>query len=398
MDIFLLYQYIITGVLALLLINFILNNIQFKNTARVQLSPETIKENPLISVLVPARNEEDNIKRCLLSLMKQDYKNIEILVLNDNSTDNTAGIVSGLARKDKRITLHHGKPLEKGWLGKSFACYQLSKFAKGKYLVFTDADTLHFPNSIGSSVACLLKYKVDALSLFAKQIMVTIHERMMVPAGNYMIFWFLPLILIRKAKSALFCTAIGQFMLFKKEVYEKIGGHKAVKSRILEDVIISKQVKKCGYKFMIFDGRHSLYCRLYHNFSEVVKGYSKILFAAFGFNAYMMLTAILFVSAIFLLPFIMLPISILFDWAQIHINLMIIQVIMIFITRVIFTFRYRSKAIDAFLHPLAFIYLIAIAITSVFQVKYGAGIYWKGRTYAVSEEEELTLVNDNFKQ
>ncbi len=398
MDIFLLYQYIITGVLALLLINFILNNIQFKNTARVQLSPETIKENPLISVLVPARNEEDNIKRCLLSLMKQDYKNIEILVLNDNSTDNTAGIVSGLARKDKRITLHHGKPLEKGWLGKSFACYQLSKFAKGKYLVFTDADTLHFPNSIGSSVACLLKYKVDALSVFAKQIMVTIHERMMVPAGNYMIFWFLPLILIRKAKSALFCTAIGQFMLFKKEVYEKIGGHKAVKSRILEDVIISKQVKKCGYKFMIFDGRHSLYCRLYHNFSEVVKGYSKILFAAFGFNAYMMLTAILFVSAIFLLPFIMLPISILFDWAQIHINLMIIQVIMIFITRVIFTFRYRSKAIDAFLHPLAFIYLIAIAITSVFQVKYGAGIYWKGRTYAVSEEEELTLVNDNFKQ
>ncbi len=398
MDIFLLYQYIITGALALILINFIINNILFKDTSKVELSPETIKENPLISVLIPARNEENNIKRCLTSLMKQDYENIEILVLNDNSTDNTAGIVSELARKDKRIKLYHGKPLKKGWLGKSFACYQLSKFAKGKYLVFTDADTLHFPNSIGSSVACLLRYKVDALSVFANQIMVTIHERMMVPSGNYMIFGFLPLFLIRKAKSALFCAAIGQFMLFKKDVYEKIGGHKAVKGRILEDVIISKQVKRCGYKFMIFDGRHSLHCRLYHNFKEVVRGYSKVLFAAFGFNVYMMMTAIFFVSVLFLLPFIMLPISILFDWAQMHVSLMIIQVIMILITRLIITFRYRSRIIDAFLHPLAFIYLIAIAITSVFQVKYGAGVYWKGRTYDVSEEEEINLVNDNFKQ
>ena len=397
MSIFLLYQYIITGVLALLLINFIINNIQFKDTAKVQLSPETIEENPLISVLIPARNEEHNIRRCLVSLMKQDYKNLEILVLNDNSTDNTAGVVSELARKDKRIKLYHGKPLEKGWLGKSFACYQVSKFAKGKYFVFTDADTLHFPNSIGCSVACLLRYKVDALSVFAKQIMVTIHERMMVPSGNYMIFWFLPMVLIRKAKSALFCTAIGQFMLFKKEVYEKIGGHKSVKSRILEDVIISKQVKKCGYKFMIFDGRHSLYCRLYHNFKEVVKGYSKILFAAFGFNTYMMLTAILFISALFILPFVMLPISILFDWALIHVNLLTIQIIMIFIARLIFTFRYRSKVIDAFLHPLAFIYLISIAINSIFQIRSGAGVYWKGRTYDVSEEE-LKLINDNFKQ
>jgi len=393
----LLYQYIITGALALILVNFIINNILFKSTAGIRLSPETIKENPLISVLIPARNEEDNIKRCLTSLMKQDYKNIEILVLNDNSTDNTARVVSELIRKDKRIRLYHGKPLEKGWLGKSFACYQLSKFAKGKYFVFTDADTLHFPNSIGNSVACLLRYKVDALSVFAKQIMVTIHERMMVPSGNFMIFGFLPLILIRKAKSALFCTAIGQFMLFKKEVYEKIGGHKSVKGRILEDVIISKQVKKCGYKFMIFDGRHSLYCRLYHNFKEVVKGYSKILFAAFGFNVYMMITAISFVSVLFLLPFIMLPLSILFDWTPILVNLLIIQVVMILITRLIVTLRYRDKAIDAFLHPLAFIYLISIAITSVFQVKFGAGVYWKGRTYDVSEEEELNLVNDNFE-
>ncbi len=397
MDIFLWYQYIITGILVLILINFIINNILFKNTSRIKLSPETIKENPLISVLIPVRNEESNIKRCLLSLRKQDYRNLEILVLDDNSTDNTAKIVSELAAKDERIKLYRGKPLEEGWLGKSFACYQLSKYAKGKYLVFTDADTLHFPNSIGCSVACLLKYKLDALSVFAKQIMVSIHERMMVPSGNYMIFGFLPLFLIRKAKSALFCTAIGQFMLFKKEVYEKIGGHKSVKNRILEDVIISKHVKKCGYKFMIFDGRHSLYCRMYHNFKEVLNGYTKVLFAAFDFNIFMISIAIISVSVLFLIPFIMLPLAILFDWAPRHTNLLMLQVIMIFITRIIIAIRYRSKVIDILLHPLAFIYLISIAITSVFQARYGAGIYWKGRTYDVSEEDKLKLVNDTFE-
>src|SRR3972149_1006586 len=122
------------------------NNILFKSTANYPLPESLKKSTPLVSILIPARNEAENIKRCLRSLLKQDYPNIEILVLDDNSDDGTSISVKKLAEKDKRIRLIAGKPLKKGWLGKCYACWQLSKYAKGKYLIFTDADTLHFEN------------------------------------------------------------------------------------------------------------------------------------------------------------------------------------------------------------------------------------------------------------
>lgn len=397
MDIFLLYQYIITAVLLFVLLNYLLNNILFKDSSRFKLPQHIIHENPLISVLIPARNEEDNIKRCIISLTKQDYKNIEILVLNDNSTDNTAGIVTQLSEKDSRIKLYNGKKLEKGWMGKNYACHQLSKYARGDYLLFTDADTLHFPDSISSALACLLRYKLGALSVFAKQIMVTIHERMMVPFGGYMILCFLPLYLIRKSKNPLFCTAIGQFILFKKEVYEKIGGHESVKSEVLEDIKISKRVKECGYKFMIFDGRNNLYCRMYKNFMEVVRGYSKVLFAAFDYKIYIISVAMILMSAVFLFPFIMLPLGIVFRWPIIILDLIILQIIIILITKIIFSIRFQCKAVDILLHPLSIVYLILIAMNSIFSTVSGAGVDWKGRVYDVRKKDEVVLISDSYK-
>ena len=397
MDILLLYQYIITAILLFVLINFLINNILFKDTSRFKLPENILAQNPLMSILIPARNEEENIKRCIISLTKQDYENIEILVLDDNSTDDTARIVLELSQKDPRIKLYSGEPLKKGWLGKSYACWQLSKYAKGDYLIFTDADTLHFPNSISSSVACLLRYNLDALSVFPKEITVTLHERMIVPFGKYMILSFVPLYLIRKSKSVLFCTAIGQFMLFKREVYKKIGGHKSIKSKVIEDIMISKQVKRCGYKFMIFDGRSSLYCRMYKNFREVVRGHSRTIFAAFDYNIYIITIAIILMSAIFLFPFIMLLVGILFDWPAILINLIILQIIIILIPKIIFSIRFKCKAVDIILHPISMVYLIYIAINSIFNTKIGMGVNWKGRIYDVREEDELRLVSDNYK-
>lgn len=400
MSLFLLYQYIVAIILLFIMINFIINNFVFKNTINHRLPYSFLKEDPLISILIPARNEQDNIKRCINSLLKQDYSNLEILVLDDNSTDMTAVIVEKISKKDNRVKLYHGKPLARGWLGKSYACQQLSEYANGDYLAFIDADTLHFPTSISSSVACLLKYRVDALSVFAKQIMVTIHERMMIPFGNFMIMGFMPLALIKKTKSVLFCTAIGQFILFKKDVYEAIGGHESVKGEILEDIHISKQVKKCGFKFMIFDGRSNLYCRMYHNFKEVVHGYSKVIFSSFDYNLTMISIALIIITAIYLMPFVMLPLAILFDWPLVIINIIILQIIFVMVTKIILAIRFKMKATDVLLHPLSVIYLLSMALNSVYQFRFNIGVYWKGRTYNVSgdgEDEELKVVNDSFK-
>ena len=219
MDYFLYYQYIITGLLAIILINFIINNFAYRSPLNYKLQDSFISNDPLISILIPARNEEDNIDLCLRSLSKQDYSNIEILVLDDNSTDKTCLVVEKWAQKDHRIRLLKGKPLIKGWKGKSYACHQLSLQAKGKYLIFTDADTLHFPDSVSSSLAALEANKLDALSIFPRQIMVTIHEKMVVIFINIAVLGLLPIYLLRKIKSPKLSIANGQFFLFKRSDY-----------------------------------------------------------------------------------------------------------------------------------------------------------------------------------
>jgi len=393
MEPFLYYQYFILLILFIILINFIVNNLLFKRISSYTL-PEDIKNNPpLVSILIPARNEEASIKRCLNSLLKQDYPLIEVIVLDDNSVDRTYDIASRLSKKDSRLRVIKGKKLKTGWLGKSYACHQLALQAKGSILLFTDADTLHFKDSVSCALAAMLSRDYGGISVFSHQIMVTFHERMMVPFGNLMILCFLPLGLVCASKNPLFCTAIGQFMMFRRGVYDKIGGHRSVKKEILEDIHISKMVKKSGYRFMIFDGSKKLYCRMYKNLKEVIRGYSKVLFAAFDYQFHNFLIAFILVTGIFLLPFVFLPMAILFDWPLVLLNTIILQVLVIFLIRIIYAVRFKTRSIDILLHPVSILYLLLIAINSFHKCRFGSGIYWKERTYDVSDEEELKLVD-----
>ena len=205
MDLFYFYQFVIFAVLSVLLINFLFNLYLFRNIRNYKDIDDVLVNQPLVSILIPARNEERNIERCLKSILNQDYKNTEIIVLNDNSTDRTGEVVKKLAEKDSRIRLVSGKPLPQGWLGKNFACFQLSRYAKGDYLIFTDADTYHFNSSVKSALACLITNRLDAACPFPRQIMVSLSERMAIPFINFAILLFMPLALIRKSKNPLFC-------------------------------------------------------------------------------------------------------------------------------------------------------------------------------------------------
>jgi chlorobactene glucosyltransferase len=353
--------------------------------------PETILDkNPLVSVLIPARDEEKNIGRCLRSLVKQDYRNLEILVLDDNSSDNTGIIVNEWANKDSRVRLITGKPLIRGWKGKSYACHQLSRQAKGKYLVFTDADTLHFPDSVSSALAALCESKLDALSVFPRQIMVTIHERMVVIFINLAVLALMPISLIRKVKSSKLCIANGQFILFKRETYDSIGGHRNIRKDIVEDVAISKEVKKYGFRFKIFDGRKSIHCRMYDGLGEATRGFSKFIFAAMNYSITKLAAVITMVMLLFLAPVIFLPFALyLENWPLlVNVNL-IAQVSIIFIIRVVMTFRFKSRILDIILHPLSMLYIAGLAMNSVYQARFGKGIYWKDRVYDIKDEEEF---------
>jgi chlorobactene glucosyltransferase len=389
MDYFLYYQYIITGLLAIILVNFIINNFYYRSPSKYKLQDSFISKDPLVSILIPARDEEDNIGRCLRSLSKQDYRNIEILVLDDNSTDNTGTVVEEWIQKDSRIKLLKGKQLIKGWKGKSYACHQLSQQAKGKYLIFTDADTLHFPDSVSSSLAALEANGLDALSIFPRQIMVSIHEKMVVIFINIAVLGLLPVYLLRKIKSPKLSIANGQFFLFKRSTYDKVGGHTNIRKDIVEDVALSKQIKKCGFRFMIFDGRKNIHCRMYSGYEQVVRGFSKFIFAAMNYNILSLVSVIIMILILFLLPAIFLPMGLyLFDWPlMVNVNLFA-QVSIILIIRIVMTFRFRQRIIDIVFHPFSMLYIAVLSANSVYQARFGKGIYWKDRYYNIDDSEE----------
>ncbi len=365
-------------ILFIILANYIINNLQLKKIRSFALMAKK-EDLPLVSVLVPARNEEANIKKCLASLMRQDYPATEVIMLDDNSTDRTYDIASKLSKKYKRMRVIKGKKLKEGWLGKNYACWQLALEAKGSVYLFTDADTVHLKDSVSSALAAMSCTGCGGISLLPHQQMVTFHERMMVPFGNLVILCFFPVSLINKRGYPLFCSAMGLFMMFRKEVYNKIGGHKSVKSEILEDLHIARIVKKQGYKFMLFGGEDKVRCRMYRNLKEVAKGYSRILFPSLGYNVAVFSLAFILVALIFLLPFLFLPISIILNWPLIFISLLLLQVLFILLIRLIHAIRFNNRIIDVILHPVSIFYLLAIGLSSFYVSRFGGGVKWKDR-------------------
>ena len=392
------YQYVVLFILGFMLLNLVINNFVFKNMENYSSIGRAFKNPPLISILIPARNEAENISRCLKSLLKQDYPNLEIIVLDDNSTDGTGKVVKEIAQKDNRVRLVDGAPLEDGWIGKNFASHQLAKHAKGEYFIFTDADTLHFPKTVSSALGALIATKIDALSTYPRQIMVTFAERMTVPIINTALQCFIPFILIKKSKSPLFCTALGQFMMFKREAYEKIGGYESIKGHLVDDIQISKKVKKAGLKFMIFDGRNTIFCRMYKNLKGVIIGLAKSIYPAFNGNVLALFSFTGVLTATLLIPFVLLPLGVfIFDWPAAVIRLMIIQVIIVLVIKTMFAIRYKQRMIDILLAPVSMAIIDSLIFLSFFQAKYGEGLSWKGRVYDVSGNDKTTLVRENHR-
>ena len=236
----------------------------------------------LVSVLIPARNEEKNMGNLLSDLQKQDYENIEIIVFNDQSTDRTEEIVSKFAANDKRINLINSEDLPIGWLGKNFACYSASKRAKGEYLLFLDADVRVNKGIIINTIAIAEKHKLGLLSIFPKQQMETIGERLTVPNMNYILLSLLPLGLVLRSKFSSLAAANGQFMLFNAHTYSRTNPHEMLKNNKVEDIEIARYYKLNGIAVVCLTGDSSISCRMYSGFGEAVNGFSKNVINFFG--------------------------------------------------------------------------------------------------------------------
>ncbi|MDP4175051.1 MAG: glycosyltransferase family 2 protein [Bacteroidota bacterium] len=326
---------------------------------------------PLISLLIPARNEEENIARCLELVSKQNYNNLEIIVLNDNSDDRTLEIASGFALADSRIRIIHGQPLEKPWLGKNWACHQLSQNASGSLLLFIDADVRLSPDAVHSAALKMKKYDLGMLSVFPGQIMGSIGEYLIVPMMNWLLLSFLPLRKVFTSAGKSFAAANGQFIMMTKEAYAISGGHKAAAAQIVEDMELARKIKMSGLKLMTLLGGNMIRCRMYRNFSDAFTGFSKNFFAGFKIPAFYFIIMLLMMEAAFLYPF--LPALYLPEFALLS--------AMILISRIFISASSGQNILfNILLHPLQMLLVPVIGINSVF-VKRKNKVIWKGRIY-----------------
>lgn len=240
------------------------------------------KDIGLVSVLIPARNEEKNIMALLGDLQHQTYKNIEIIVFNDASTDRTANFVEQMSKHDARIQLISSYSLKQGWLGKNFACHQMAQKAKGKYLLFLDADVRIDENALSASLRYVMKKNLDLLSFFPKQIMNSLGERMVVPIMNFILVTLLPLFLVRKSGFKSLAAANGQFMLFDAKTYKKLLPHEKFKANKVEDIAIAQYFKTQKRTIACLLSPDSVRCQMYTGYGDAINGFAKNIVSFFG--------------------------------------------------------------------------------------------------------------------
>lgn len=224
-----------------------------------------------VSILIPARNESHRISRLLDSLVVLHYSVHEVLVLDDHSDDGTREVCLSYADR-LPIRVIHGQPLPHGWLGKPFACHQLSQAATGDYWLFMDADVFLYPDAIFRSVARAKVAKLDLLSIFPSQVMVG-SESLVVPLMHQVLITLLPLKWVETKRNAAFAAANGQFMLFKADTYQ--AWHEKAKSEVVEDVAIARLIKKAGSRVGTYLTRRLVHCRMYEGYLEAIEGFAK---------------------------------------------------------------------------------------------------------------------------
>lgn len=258
---------------------------------------------PLVSILIPARNEEQNIANLLDDIQLLTYTHYEVVVYDDQSTDKTRQIVAHKALQDHRIQLLSGKTLEPNWLGKNFACHQLALHAKGAYLLFLDADVRVSGDLIEKTLGTMMHHNLGLLSIFPKQILDNRGAWYTVPIMNWILLSLLPLILVRLSSWRSFSAANGQFMLFDAKQYHRLQAHSQCKNSKAEDIAICQYYKKQGVKVATLLGNDSIRCKMYQSLDEAVKGFSKNVFAFFG-NSVLATLAFAFFSTF--APFVLL--------------------------------------------------------------------------------------------
>jgi chlorobactene glucosyltransferase len=353
---------------------------------------------PLISICIPARNEERNIRKCVDAVLNQDYPNIEVIVLDDRSMDATREILdtlesdsllSGLRKRASAFQIISGSDLPSGWAGKPHALYQASASARGEWLCFIDADTFLTQETISSCYNKALETQADMFTIMTLQILGSFWEKTVMPlVMTALSVGFSP----RKVNDPTTKDAIanGQFILIKRSVYDAIGGHERVKDQIVEDKAISEQVKWNGYRLIVADGMKVAKTRMYTSLPEMWEGWTKNIYLGLRDQAGLLWLGVFgaflaFMASIFLPIWPLLGIF----WYKNNGGWMAMTVVIESLSLWAYLIYMRARVADnmgisrwyALTTPLGAGVFGAMMFTSAWKVISRTGVTWKGRVY-----------------
>ncbi|MBX2975753.1 MAG: glycosyltransferase family 2 protein [Ignavibacteriaceae bacterium] len=335
----------------------------------IMVTADNTDINQNYSVLIPARNEENNIRKILDSILNQTFPPFEVIVLDDNSTDLTNELVREYSNRYSNIQLVRGEPLPSNWLGKNWACHQLANKATTDYLMFVDSDVTLNKNAFKSLLNKFLKQNADLLSVFPTQKLKGLGDALVVPLMNWILLSLLPLQLVYKSKNKSFVAANGQLLLIKKNVYNQIGGHAEVKYEVVEDMEIARRAKGSGFKLVTLLGGNNVFCTMYDGFIKAINGYTKNFYLGFKTPKFAFIFFVLVIVVSMIYPFIAV-------WFK---SDYLFHIVLIIINRIIVSsLSNQSIFMNILLHPLQFVVMLFVGLTSVIKTHSGT-IEWKGR-------------------
>lgn len=351
---------------------------------------------PFVSVIIPARNEETKIARCLESLARQDYPNYEIVIIDDRSTDKTGEIIQEIASRYAHIKFIKGNETPTGWIGKCNALVQAYPHARGKWLVFADADTCHEPHSLRYAVDYAIINKVDMVSFMPLQELRTFWEQVVSPVllGSFLVGD--PLNSVNDPNHVR-AYAYGQYILISRNAYDTVGTHRAVHDQILDDIMLAQRVKGSGFHIMAVDGCKLYRVRMYQDLESLWFGWTKNAYALIECNLLYLAMILLLINGSIISPFVHLGIlaSGCLSGNPPHIFLYIAPLVALeFIGLAAWYARTKQfyegvKWNHFFLLPLGCMMVTAIYLRSAYLVLSGNNVSWKGRQYRVNSHKTI---------
>ena len=334
---------------------------------------------PLVSVLIPCRNEEETVGGCLQSVLGQDYRNLQIVTLDDNSTDGTLAKLKEYSERDGRIEVCKGEQLPEDWTGKNWACHQLSERASGDIFLFVDADSTLDAHAVRDGVSAMEREGLEFITVFPDKTGGNITDRAMWAMVSWTLMSWLPLWIAHRFRFSLLTAGFGQYLMLSKEGYLRCGGHKMIHSSQVDDMEIARSAKSSGLSWRLYEGSGRVASKGYETFNNTVQGYGKVMFSVFRYNLPIFTLAWVTLAVTIWLPLAVLGLGLLGSALFLSLSWVAGAAAgFMLLSWLIPSRRLKFHPIFALMYPAVMVLVLYIALRSMWGA-YGGGLEWKGR-------------------